>query len=76
MRPSNGQRRPTTHVRLMKDLAEKLAVIAFHERVSTAVILDPVIREWIEARYLSVPETTREVFAARVAGELPPAPAA
>jgi hypothetical protein len=49
--PTGDGERGTKQVRLMEDLAEKCAYIVKVEGGTTAQLLDPMIRDEVEARY-------------------------
>lgn len=61
--------RPTSQVRIAADLTEILSALAWMGTLpnSTAVVLDPLIRPWIEAEFAKLPAGVRDVVNKRIA---------
>lgn len=61
--------RGTTHVRVMDDVAEWIGWIYEVEGISSAVLLDPLIRHSVEARYKRIESVVERIKEARASME-------
>lgn len=63
--PTKQPERGTTHVRVMDDVAEWIGWIYEVEGISSAILLDPLIRSSIEARYKRIETIVETIKEAR-----------
>lgn len=61
--------RPTSLVRIAADLTEMMSALAWMKVLpgSAAVVLDPLVRPWIEAEFAKLPAGVRDVVNKRIA---------
>lgn len=63
---SQTQKPATTHVRISRELAVKLAAISRATYTTTAELLDPILREWVEREFSVLPKDMQRRALARI----------